>query len=398
MSEVELHLIKQRMAAGRLAKAARGELAVPLPAGYARRPSGEAILDPDEQVQAVVRLVFGLFEELGTVHAVLGFLVAHQVQIGMRERGGPARGEVVWRRPHQTGIQNMLRNPAYAGIYAYGQTRFDPGRKIPGHPHTGRRRTAAADWLVKIPGVLPAYITVEQYERNLARMAENRARAEAAGAPRQGPALLAGLLACGICGRRMGVTYETNRAGLIHRYVCVREHQSYGTQRCQQMAGAFLDDWVTGQVLAALAPAALELSLHAAGQAEQRRAEVDRIWRQRLELADHYQRFTCSRPARLTAAERAAIERLAGDIPALWQAPATTHADRKRLLRCVIERVEVAAPGAGEKVRAVIVRAGGSTTTADLTRPVARISQLSYYPQLVARLRELAGQGLTSHA
>src|SRR6266702_6801036 len=143
MSEAELHLIKQRMAAGRLAKAARGELAVPLPAGYARRPSGEAILDPDEQVQAVVRLVFGLFEEPGTVHAVLGFLVAHQVQIGMRERGGPARGEVVWRRPHQTGIQNMLRNPAYAGIYAYGQTRFDPGRKIPGHPHTGRRRTAA---------------------------------------------------------------------------------------------------------------------------------------------------------------------------------------------------------------------------------------------------------------
>ncbi len=438
MSEVELHLIKQRMAAGRLAKAARGELAVPLPAGYARRPSGEAILDPDEQVQAVVRLVFGLFEELGTVHAVLGFLVGHQVQIGMRAWAGPAKGEVVWRRPHQTGIQNMLRNPAYAGIYAYGQTRFDPGRKIPGHPHTGRRRTAAADWLVKIPGVLPAYITVEQYERNLARMAENRARAEAAGAPRQGPALLAGLLACGICGRRMGVTYETNRAGLIHRYVCVREHQSYGTQRCQQMAGAFLDDWVTGQVLAALAPAALELSLHAAGQAEQRRAEVDRIWRQRLEragqacdrarrqyqlaepenrlvtrqlekdwkaalaarqeLAEDYQRFTCSRPARLTAAERAAIERLAGDIPALWQAPATTHADRKKLLRCVIERVEVAAPGAGEKVRAVIVWAGGSTTTADLTRPVARISQLSYYPQLVARLRELAGQGLTAHA
>jgi Recombinase zinc beta ribbon domain/Resolvase, N terminal domain len=227
-----------------------------------------------------------------------------------------------------------------------------------------------------------------------------------------GPALLAGLVVCGICGRRMGVTYETNRAGLIHRYSCVREHQSYGTQRCQQMAGAFLDAWVTGQVLAALAPAALELSVHAAGQAEQRRAEVDRIWRQRLEradqacdrarrqyqlaepenrlvtrqlekdweaalaarqqLAEDYQRFTRSRPARLTAAERAAaIERLARDIPALWQAPATTHADRKRLLRCVIEQVQVAVPGASEKVHAAIMWAGGSTTTADLVRPVA---------------------------
>jgi Recombinase zinc beta ribbon domain/Recombinase len=235
------------MAAGRLAKAARGELAVPLPAGYVRRPSGEAALDPDEQVQAVVRLIFDLFGQLGTVRGVLGFLVGHQVQIGMRARVGPAKGEVVWRRPHQTGIQNMLRNPAYAGIYAYGRTRFDPSRKIPGHPHTGRRRTAAGEWLVTIPGLLPAYITVGQYERNLARMQDNRARAEAAGAPRQGQALLAGLLVCGICHRRMGVTYETNRRGLIHRYVCLREHQSYGTQRCQQMAGAFLDAHVTGQ-------------------------------------------------------------------------------------------------------------------------------------------------------
>ena len=236
----------------------------------------------------------------------------------------------------------------------------------------------------------------------------------------------------------MGVTYETNRGGLIHRYVCLREHQSYGTQRCQQMAGAFLDAHVTGQVLAALGPAALELSVHAAGQVEQRRAEVDRIWRQRLEragqacdrarrqyqlaepenrlvvrqlekdweaalaerrqLGEDYQRFTRSRPARLTAAELAAIERLAEDIPALWQAPTTTHADRKRLLRCVIDQVEVTAPDAGEKVRAAIVWAGGSTTAADLVRPVARISQLSYYPQLVQRLRELAAQGLTARA
>jgi DNA invertase Pin-like site-specific DNA recombinase len=95
MSQVELHLIRQRMASGRLAKAGRGELAVPLPAGLVRRPSGEVALDPDEQVQAVIRLVFGRFEQLGTVHAVLRFLVGHQVQIGMRERSGPGKGEVI---------------------------------------------------------------------------------------------------------------------------------------------------------------------------------------------------------------------------------------------------------------------------------------------------------------
>ena len=182
MSEVELHLIRQRMASGRLAKAGRGELAVPLPAGYARRPSGEVALDPDEQVQAVIRLVFHLFEQLGTVHAVLRFLVGHQVQIGMRERSGPGKGEVVWRAPHQQGLVNMLRNPAYAGIYAYGRSRTDRSRRLPGREHSGRvRALEAGQWLVRIDGALPAYISVEQYERNLARMAANRARADAAG-------------------------------------------------------------------------------------------------------------------------------------------------------------------------------------------------------------------------
>src|SRR2546421_9308974 len=137
------------MASGRLAKAGRGELAVPLPAGYARRPSGEVALDPDEQVQAVVRLVFGLFEQLGTVHAVLRFLVGHQVRIGMRERSGPGKGEVAWRAPHQQGLVNMLRQPAYAGDYAHGGSHTDLSRRLPGREHSGRvRRLQAGDGLV----------------------------------------------------------------------------------------------------------------------------------------------------------------------------------------------------------------------------------------------------------
>src|SRR5215469_10165411 len=145
MSQAGLHLIRQRMASGRLAKAGRGELAVPLPAGYARRPSGEVALDPDEQVQAVIRLVFSLFEQLGTVHAVLRFLVGHQVQIGMRERSGPGKGEVAWRAPHQQGLVNMLRNPAYAGIYVYGRSRTDPAKHVAGRQDSGRMRGLGAE-------------------------------------------------------------------------------------------------------------------------------------------------------------------------------------------------------------------------------------------------------------
>jgi DNA invertase Pin-like site-specific DNA recombinase len=439
MSEVELHLIKQRMASGRLAKAGRGELAFPLPAGYVRRPSGEVAHDPDEQVQGVIRLVFGLFEQLGTVHAVLRFLVEHQVQIGMRERSGPGKGEIVWRAPHQQGLVNMLRNPAYAGIYAYGRSRTDLSRRLPGHQHSGRvRRLDGGEWLVRIDGALPAYISAGQYQRNLARMAANRARAESLGAPREGPALLGGLVVCGICDHRMQVSYETSRLGLTGRYCCQRRHHTYGQPRCQQMAARCLDNHVVAQVLSALAPAALELSVTAAQQAGARRAEADLIWRQRLEragyacdrarrqyqlaepenrlvarqlerewegalaerahLTEEYERYQRQRPARLSAAELAAIRALANDIPALWAAPTTTVADRKRLLRAVIESVQVTADGATERVHATVTWAGGHQTHADLVRPVARIDQLSCYPALTQRIRVLAGEGLGNAA
>ena len=333
----------------------------------------------------------------------------------------------------------MLRNPAYAGIYAYGRSRTDRSRRLPGHEHSGRvRRLDAGQWLVRIEGALPAYISVEQYERNQARLAANRARAESLGAPREGPALLGGLVACGICGHRMQVSYETSRQGLTGRYCCQRRHHTYGEPRCQQMAARFLDDHVVTQVLSALAPAALELSVTAAGQVEARRAEVDRIWRQRLERADfacdrarrqyqlaepenrlvarqlereweaalaerahlgeEYERYQQQRPARLSAAELAAIRALAGDIPALWAAPTTTVADRKRLLRAVIESVQVTADGATERVQATVTWAGGCQTHAGLLRPVARIDQLSYYPALTGRIRALAGQGLDNTA
>src|SRR5260370_17580182 len=312
------------MASGRLAKASRGELAVPLPAGYARRPSGEVALDPDEQVQAVVRLVLGLFEQLGTVHAVLRFRVEHRVQIGMRERSGPGKGEVVWRAPHQQGLVNMLRNPAYAGIYAYGRSRTEPSRRLPGHEHSGRvRQLAAGDWLVRIDGALPAYISAGQYERNLARMAANRARAESLGAPREGPALLGGLVACGICGHRMQVSYETSRQGLTGGYCCQRRHHTYGQARCQQMAARSLDDQVVAQLLSALAPAALELSVTAARQIEGRRAEVDRIWRQRLERAE----FVCDRARRQYQLAEPENRLVARQLDREWE---TALADRAR--------------------------------------------------------------------
>ena len=149
MSEAELYLIRQRMLSGKLAKAERGELAIPLPIGYVRRPSGEVILDPDEQARHVVRLVFSTFARLGTLNAVLRYLAGHQVQLPVRVHCGPAKGEIEWRRPNRETLQIMLHNPVYAGYYAYGRRQVEPRRKMPGRPSTGRvvktrRRVAGA--------------------------------------------------------------------------------------------------------------------------------------------------------------------------------------------------------------------------------------------------------------
>jgi DNA invertase Pin-like site-specific DNA recombinase len=437
ISEAELHLIRQRMWSGRVAKARRGELAVPLPAGFARRGSGEVVLDPDEQVRSVIRLVFDLFERLGTVGAVLGFLADNRIQLGIRLREGPERGELAWRRPSRAGVTNMLRNPAYAGIYAYGRSTLDPRRRQPGRPCTGRVRVGRDGWLVYLPGVLPAYISIEQYERNMQRMDANRSRAGSLGAVRDGPALLAGLVACGRCGKKMTVRYQRGPGGKLHPvYVCGRAKADYAESQCQQLSGPCLDAHVTGLLLAAMAPAALEVSLAAAGQAGAQREQVDRIWRQRLEraelaadrarrqyqlaepenrlvvrqlekdweaalaerqrLGEEYDRFTAARPRTLTAAERGQIRALAADLPAVWDAAATTDADRKQLIRHLVGQVRVAVDGTSEKADVEVIWAGGHRTAAQITRPVACLTQLSYYPQLAARARELAGSGCTT--
>ncbi|MFG2943569.1 recombinase family protein [Streptomyces sp. NPDC048282] len=434
ISEAELHLIKQRMWNGRIGKARRGELAVPLPVGYLRLADGHVVKDPDEQVQAVVRLVFDLFDELGLINGVLRFLVDHGIQIGVRAREGPEKGQLVWRRPSRIVIQNMLRHPAYAGIYVYGRSRTDPRRRLPGRPCTGRVRKPREDWFVYLPGTLPAYIDMERHERNLARIEANRARSLSMGVLRDGPALLVGLVHCGRCGTRMTVHYQRGQGGkLWPKYECNRVKADYGGELCQQLSGACVDRYVTGLLLAAIAPAALEVSLAAAEQAEQRRQEVDRIWRQRLERADYavdrarrqyqlaepenrlvvrelergwesalaerqqlgedYDRFTAARPRLLTADEREQIRALASDLPAVWQAATTTDADRKQLMRHLIEKIHVTVVGESERVTVRITWAGGHRTGGEVVRPVGRLDQLSYFPQLAARARDLAAAG-----
>ena len=434
MSEAELHVIKQRMHQGKLSKARRGELGFDVPTGYVRSSSGEVTFDPDEEVQQVVRLIFRKFEELLTVHALLRYLVAHDILIGVRVRGGENKGELQWHAPNQTTLQNMLKNPIYAGAYAYGRRRSDPRKRKPGRRSTGRTSPSPGGWHVLLKDRRPAYISWETYEKNLGRLRDNRAVADAKGAPRDGNSLLQGLVVCGRCGARMTVNYHGSDKR--YSYVCTHRNTVYGGGSCQCLSGAPLDAFVAGKVLKALEPAALELSLEAAKNIESERAELDGLWQKRLErasyeaeragrhyrsvepenrlvarqlakdwerklseeqsLREEYQRFLVGKPRLLSASERGAIRRLASDIPALWSAASTTNAERKEIVRQVIEGVVVEVEGDSERVGVCIEWAGGRRTTDVVIRPVSSFEQLSYYPELCERVRELASRGLNS--
>jgi len=429
MSEAELHVLKQRLLAGKRAKAERGELGMPVPMGYVRRPSGEVVKDPDEQVRATIELIFDQFERLGTLNGVLKYLVQHRLQLPQRVRGGVGKGDLEWCRPNRVTLSNLLHHPIYAGAYVYGRRPLDPRRQQPGRPATGRRVAKPAEWAVLHKDRLPAYISWAQFERNQRQLEANST--QGLGAIRHGPSLLAGLIICGHCGLRMAAVYHNNGHRL--RYQCHRMAIDYGEARCQSLVGTVLDAWVTEQVLRALEPAALEISLKVAEDVEAERAQLSRHWQQRLERAHYqveraarqyqavepehrlvartlerqweqalaaeaalktdYDRFLAAQPATLSTAERAAIRRLASDLPALWRAPTTTAADRQAIIRQVVERVIVTVAGESERVDVQIHWVGGHGTQATLIRPVARLDQLSYYPQLIARVAALHAQG-----
>lgn len=431
MSEAELHILKQRMHQGKLHKARRGELRFPLPIGYVRDATDEIRFDPDEQAQHVVDLIFRKFDEIGTLNGLLRYLVKQGIEVGVRNRQGPAKGSLEWRRPNRMTLQNVLKNPIYAGAYAYGRRQVDRRKKQPGRPSTGRVTRLQPDYHVLIPDHHPAYITWDQYERNVSRLEANRAHGETPGAVRDGASLLAGLVTCGTCGRRMQVRY--GGPANVHGYVCNRLATDYGDDFCGYLQGDSLDTFVSQWVLKALEPATLTLSLEATMRLEEERQEMDQLWQLRLEraayeaeraarhyhliepenrlvarqlaneweerltahrqLQEDYQRFLQTQPQVLLPAERDAIAQLAHDIPALWQAATTTMADRKEIVRQIIQRVVVNPEGKSERVQVTIEWFGGDTTSGLVIRPINRLDNLSRYAELCKRIQTLSAQG-----
>jgi hypothetical protein len=248
MSEAELHIIKERMNQAKLNKARRGELSYLPPVGYVLTPGGGFTIDPDEQVQAALRLVFDQFDRHESAYALLRYLAGRGIRLPVRSRLVADRGRLYWRPPSYNTLLGLLHHPIYAGAYRYGHRAADVKKQRPGRRGTGKRCLPAEGCLVLLRDKWPAYISWERFEANQRKMRANRSNLDAPGAPRQGEAPLSGLIYCGRCRRRMMVHYGgRQQAG---SYSC-RGDVYLGGPRCQSISARAVDELVAAQVLRA---------------------------------------------------------------------------------------------------------------------------------------------------
>jgi len=433
MNEAELHVLQGRMHEALLNKARRGEVYLRPPAGYIKLSAGGFALDPDEQARGVIRLIFEEFERQGSVRGVLRVFQRHEIKLPIRPHCGSNQGQLEWRHSTPSVVYRVLTHPLYAGIYRFGHRQTDPRRRKAGHPDAGRVVVPPEKCHALIPHHCPAYISAEQYERNQQRIHDNRFRRETKGAAREGKALLGGILFCGKCGRRMTVYYPGVRK--LPRYQCTTGIDNFRAPRCQNISGQVVDELVIENLLKALEPAALELSLLAAENLQQERCQLEEHWKQRLErsryhverarrqfdavepenrlvarelerqweaalrefqeLEQQHARLLLASPATLTDDQRELIRSLSNTLPAVWQAPTTTNGDRQRIVRLLLDRAVVTVVGTTEQVKATLHWSGGYTSHHELVRPVRRYEQTANYERLKSRLIELEKQGMS---
>ena len=401
MSEAELHLIRSRLTAGLKHKAAKGELRQGLPVGLDYDADGRVVLAADEAVRAAIGCVFTRFAELGSARQVLTTLREDGVLLP-RRRGGHPR--ITWAPATYPAVHDLLTNPAYAGAFVFGRTRTEKRVEASGRLVARTRQVPMAEWEVLICDHHPGYISWETWQATQDRLRANwrPPRGHGGGAPRQGRALLQGLLRCGKCGRIMQTGYS-GPGGNSPRYLCGRAKQLYAAEHgCQSIGGGRLEKTVLAQLFAMLEPAALSATATALAEAEsahrdrlavfeaaaeRARYEADRARRQ-YDLVEPENRLVARgleatlesrlaavraaendlatqqarRPVTLTDQERAWLARAGADVRAIFDAATTTTIERKQLIRAVISEIVLTVDAQARIAHLRIVWQGGADT------------------------------------
>ena len=427
ISELELHTIRSRLTAGLLAKAERGDLALSLPIGLLRDPTDVVVKDPDLAVQGRLELVFEMFLKFRTVAKVMRVLNERGLHLPRRDRHGDLR----WARATISSVALILKNPAYAGAFVYGRTRMRM-------PVQGALKAKAPrpldEWRIIIKDRYPAYIDWPTYEKIGAIIRDNRAeymRTKTRGAPRNGELLLHGIAWCARCGHKMFVRYKGGG-----QYVCNHLRSNEGLPTCQEMRAARIDQAVADAFLTALAPAELdalskarraqhqvdsalrtgaerelERKRYAAALAERQfnrvdpdnrlvAAELERRWEAALNevraAEDALAQQACSHPVVPIGIDKALqgkVVSLTGRLPQIWADPTTTDAQRKALLRCLVDKV-VLDRGEHDVASVRIVWRGGAATNLKVRRRVNAVGKLTRGMEMRDQALALARAGM----
>ncbi len=429
LSEAELHLLRLRLDAGRMRQVEQGTYIQHLPTGLVRLPDGRVVKEPDQQVQHAIELVFTRFAELGSCSRVVRRFRNDGVLLPRHQTSGLHAGQLLWKRPSEAAIYDILCNPAYAGAFVYGRRTGRPDRR-PGQRGQLRRK-AIADWTVVHQGAYPAYISWETFMANQQRMADNASNfnRRVRGAPRSGVGLLAGLVVCGHCGRQMRTMYKPHP-----RYVCNALSGDYGAPMCLHLDGRSIEAVVVAAFFEALAPAELNLldEVLAGQRTDQERvarqhaeqvaraeyearlaekqylaidpdnrlvaAELERRWEQALQAlaaareAAEQAAATVVPPPQLDPALREQLRDLGPRLPDLWASGRLTVEHKKTVLRSLIRRLILSRPRA-DQVDVKVVWVSGAISLLTVCPPIGHTADLSDYERIVARVRDLSAAG-----
>ena len=409
MSEAELHLLKARMRGGVLSKARRGELKSPLPVGLVYNEKDEATLDPDQQIQDAIRLLFTTFRRAGSAFGVVKAFREQGLLFPRILHKGPRKGEVLWGELLHCRVLQILHNPRYAGSFFYGRTHTR--KKADGT--TAFELLPRDQWHTLLHGAHVGYISLEEFEENQQRLKQT---CQAFGLdrhkspPREGAALLQGLVMCGICGRPMTVHYhQQQHERLVPEYVCQKESIEHAASpQCQRIMGGGIDEAMGRLVVDSVSPMALEVALNVQQELQSRLEEANGLrhkqveraqyeadlarrrymkvdpdnrlvadtleadWNQKLrglaEAQETYERGCQADRAILTETQRQEILSLAVNFPRLWNDPKTPQRERKRMIRLLIEDVTLIRNG---HIAAHVRFKGGATHTLTLPLPLS---------------------------
>jgi DNA invertase Pin-like site-specific DNA recombinase len=428
MSELELSLFRQRSHEALKQKARRGALVLGVAAGYVKIGHDRIEKNPDKRVRQAIQLVFTKFAELQSARQVHIWLRDEGIELPAKSRQGEAHG-VMWRLPAYNIVHNILTNPIYAGAYAFGRTTSRVS-VVDGRKHVRRGVHRPMDeWDVLIKDHHAAYITWDEFERNLHAIANNAtsmSSALARGAAREGELLLPGLLRCGHCGRKLHVHY----GGKLGRYNCYGARANHGTERCISVSGLSIDAAIAKEVLRLLKPLGIEAAVQAIeAQSSQTTAaerqlelslqqaryeasharrqydaidpdnrlvagELERRWNEALQavakIEEDIAAVIARRPPPLGEPERQQLMALGADLECAWSHPAATAATRKRILRAAISEIIVRRDGA--IIHAVLHWQGGSHTELQVKQRLNAAGR--HNPRIpddtIALMRELA--------